>query len=73
MQDLPSCLEEKLEFCVQNSCRLGLLIDPYGETVTVLRPDRPAEAFAGGLVSLSPLLEGLDLTVGEVFGWLRLK
>ena len=64
-------LTEKLTFCVQNGCGLGLLVDPYAETITVFRPDRPAETLTQGPLSLAPVLEGLHLTVEEVFGWLK--
>ncbi len=66
-----SYLTAKLRFCVANGCRMGLLIDPYAETVTVFGPGRPAETLASGPVDLSPVIEGLALTVEEVFGWLK--
>jgi Uma2 family endonuclease len=67
----PSDLTAKLRFCVANGCRMGLLIDPYAETVNVFRPDHPSETLTSGPVDLSPVIEGLALTVEEVFGWLK--
>jgi Uma2 family endonuclease len=64
-------LTEKLTFCVQNGCGLGLLVDPYAETITVFRPGLPPETLIQGPLSLPPVLEGLHLTVEEVFGWLK--
>ena len=67
----PSDLTAKLKSCVANGCRMGLLINPYAETVNVFRPDHPSETLASGPVDLSPVIEGLALTVEEVFGWLK--
>ncbi len=64
-------LEEKLSFCVRNGSRLGFMVDPYSETLQVFRPDAPPRRLDSGPIDLSPVIPGLQLTVEEVFDWLR--
>jgi len=67
----PEQLSEKLSFCVSNDGRLGLLVDPDAEAVTVFRPARAVEVLQHGPISLEPVIEGAAVTVEEVFGWLK--
>jgi Uma2 family endonuclease len=64
-------LREKLSFCVQNGVRLGVLVDPYGEELTLFKPDEPPEVVRSGTVDLGPVIPGLTTSVEQVFGWLR--
>jgi Uma2 family endonuclease len=64
-------LEEKLSLCVRNGCRLGIMVDPYSETLQVFRPDAPPRRLGSGPIDLGPVIPGLQLTVADVFGWLR--
>ena len=45
--DYPRNLHAKMKEWVENGCRLGWLIDPYKETVTVYKPDQEPRVIEG--------------------------
>jgi Uma2 family endonuclease len=57
--------------CLRKGSQLGWLIDPKERSVLVYHRDRLPDLFAG--TDLLPVLEGvsLNLSVEQVFGWLR--
>jgi Uma2 family endonuclease len=62
----------KLLHCIQHGTELGWLLDPLEESVLVVLPEQRVQLLMGETVL--PVLNGIDLylTVGEVFGWLKL-
>lgn len=56
---------------VRHGSKLGWLIDPKERSLLVYQPDRLPDLLAG--TDLLPVLEGvaLNLSVEQVFGWLR--
>jgi len=69
-QSVRKC-REKLEFSMDNGCRLGWLIDPRRKTVDVYRPGRPPERLpADGVLTGGPVLARYRLPVVKLFGWL---
>ena len=64
-------LTRKILHCLRHGCQLGWLIDPIDRVVLVYRGDRLPSEFTGDM--LLPCLEeiSLDLTVDQMFGWLK--
>jgi Uma2 family endonuclease len=62
----------KLLHCIQHGTELGWLLDPLEESVLVVLTEQRVQLLTGEAVL--PVLNGIDLslTVGEVFGWLKL-
>lgn len=60
--------------CLKHGSRLGWLIDPDVRSVLVYPIGQQPELFqkAGDVLPVPDLVEGLQLTVGDLFGWLRL-
>jgi len=58
---------------LENGCQLGWLVDPSDRSTVVFEPGKQPELLRGG-DRLSGW-EGLDLelTVGQIFGWLKLS
>jgi Uma2 family endonuclease len=63
---------DKLVFCIEQGAELGWLIDPDERAVIGYQPDRLPRIYRGA--DLLPVLAELDwqLTVDQVFGWLRI-
>jgi Uma2 family endonuclease len=63
---------DKLVFCLEQGSELGWLIDPDERAVIGYLPDRLPRIYRG--TDSLPVLAGLDwqLTVEQVFGWLRI-
>ena len=60
-------------YCLQHGCQLGWLIDPEDRSILVFLPERQPELLQGS-DRLSVLAEiDLDLTVVQVFGWLKMR
>jgi len=59
--------------CLKHGCQLGWLIDPDDRSVIVFQPQQQPEFFHRKERLM--VLEGveLELTVEQVFGWLRMK
>jgi Uma2 family endonuclease len=59
-------------YCLQHGCQLGWLIDPADRSILVFRPSQQPELFQGSDRPL--LLEEIDLelTVDQIFGWLKM-
>jgi Uma2 family endonuclease len=61
----------RLRFAIRRGTRIGWLIHPIRETVTVYRPRRRAEILrAGDTLSGEDVLPGYRLPINELFGWL---
>jgi Uma2 family endonuclease len=61
-------LKEKMDEYMRNGVRLGWLIDPYGRTVWVYRPDNPVETLDTPVrLSGDPELPGFDLTLDALW------
>ncbi len=58
--------------CLRHGAQIGWLIDPDDHTVFVYQPDREIAIFddPADLLPLPGFAQGLELTVGELFGWL---
>jgi Uma2 family endonuclease len=63
---------KNISHCLDHGCQMGWLIDPEGKTVEVSPPDsrsRTVEAI-DVVLPVPDWAVGLELTVGEIFGWL---
>jgi Uma2 family endonuclease len=60
--------------CLKHGSRLGWLIDPDIRSVLVYPTGQQPELLqkVGDVLPVPDLVEGLQLTVGDLFGWLRL-
>jgi Uma2 family endonuclease len=59
-------------YCLQHGCQLGWLIDPTDRSILVFRPSQQPELLQGS-DRPSLLLEiDLELTVDQIFGWLKM-
>jgi Uma2 family endonuclease len=60
--------------CLKHGSRLGWLIDPGVRSVLVYPTGQQPELLqkVGDVLPVPDLVEGLQLTVGDLFGWLRL-
>lgn len=60
--------------CLKHGSRLGWLIDPAVRSVLVYPTGQQPELLqkVGDVLPVPDLVEGLQLTVGDLFGWLRL-
>ena len=61
--------------CLKHGSRLGWLIDPAVRSVLVYPTGQQPELLqkVGDVLPVPDLVEGLQLTVGDLFGWLRLR
>lgn len=61
----------KILHCLRHGCEIGWLIDPIDRVVLVYRGDRLPSEFTGDM--LLPCLSeiSLELTVDQMFGWLK--
>jgi len=61
----------KILHCLRHGCEIGWLIDPIDRVVLVYRGDRLPSEFTGDM--LLPCLEevSLELTVDQMFSWLK--
>lgn len=60
-------------YCLDHGCQLGWLIDPEDRSILVFRPNQQPELLQGD--ERLPVLAGIDLelTVAQVFGWLKMS
>ncbi|MGK7928358.1 MAG: Uma2 family endonuclease [Spirulina sp.] len=60
-------------YCLQHGCDLGWLIDPSDRSVLVFLRDRQPDVFRGG--DILPVWDAieLELTVNDLFSWLKMK
>lgn len=66
-----SLLESKIKLFLQEGTRVGLLIDPDQQTVTIYRPGIEAEVIENGeIITVPELLPGWELSVSDL--WLPL-
>ncbi len=65
-------LRARCEWYVEHGVRLSLLVDPRTRQVDRFRPGARLETLQGDdQIDFAPILAGLQLTVDELFGWLR--
>jgi len=59
--------------CLKHGASMGWLIDPQERCVLVFRPDRPTEIIddATQTLPVPAFAEAFELTLGELFDWLR--
>lgn len=62
----------KIVFCLKNGTKLGYLIDADDESITVFQPDQlPEVKEKQDILPLLNVLQNWQLTVEEVFSWLK--
>jgi Uma2 family endonuclease len=63
---------KNISHCLDHGCQMGWLIDPGEKTVEVWPQDDRSRILAdqGAIVPVPDWAVGLELTVGEIFGWL---
>jgi Uma2 family endonuclease len=63
---------KNISHCLDHGCQMGWLIDPEEKTVAVSSQDSRSRILAdqGAIVPVPDWAVGLELTVGEIFGWL---
>jgi Uma2 family endonuclease len=60
--------------CLNHGCQLGWLIDPSERSVLVYPAKQQPQVFVSDVrLPIPEFIKELQLTVGELFGWLRLK
>ena len=65
-------LVQKCEWYVAHGAPMALLIDPDHRSVLDFRPGAPARSLRGtDPIDFAPVLPGIQLTVQELFSWLR--
>lgn len=66
--DMLQDLQAKMRGYISNGVRLGVLIDPYGRTVEISRPQKDPELLhAPGTVAFDPELAGFILDLAAIF------
>ena len=70
-QQKPNKVIDNILHCLQHGCRLGWFIDPDDHSVLMFLPAQQPRVLRNERL---PVLEGieLELTVAQVFGWLRM-
>ena len=60
-------------YCLDHGCQLGWLIDPEDRSILIFYPNQQPELLQGD--ARLPVLAGIDLelTVAQVFGWLKMS
>ncbi|MEM9540338.1 MAG: Uma2 family endonuclease [Cyanobacteria bacterium P01_E01_bin.42] len=63
---------DKISYCLEYDCDLGWLLDPEDRSVLVLRSQQQPKLFVGS--DRLPILQEIDLelTVEQVFSWLKM-
>lgn len=70
----PNRVTGNILHCLQHGCRFGWLLDPEDRSILVFQPQRQPELYYLATQHLPVLPEiPLQLTVGEVFGWLKMQ
>lgn len=59
-------------YCLEHGCRLGWLLDPGDRSILVLRPSHPPQLLAGNDQPMTLSEVPLELTVADIFSWLRM-
>ncbi|MGD1944414.1 MAG: Uma2 family endonuclease [Leptolyngbyaceae cyanobacterium] len=61
--------------CLDHGCQLGWLIDPGERLVQVYDPDKRLTSLesAEDILPMPPFAAALQLTVGQLFGWLQVR
>jgi Uma2 family endonuclease len=70
----PTKIIKKILHCLNHGTRLGWLIDPEERTILVFSAGQQPRAFEeeGDRLPVLDSIEGLELNLGQVFGWLKL-
>jgi Putative restriction endonuclease len=60
--------------CLKHGSRLGWLVDPDERAVLVYPPGKQTEIFSAEqeILPVPDLVRDLQLSVGQIFGWLKL-
>jgi len=66
---------KKILHCLDHGCWMGWLIDPSDRAVIVFSPDQKPQIFdeANQGLPVPKWVNELQLTIGELFGWLQLS
>ncbi|MGV0023429.1 Uma2 family endonuclease [Phormidesmis priestleyi] len=66
---------KKILHCLDHGCLMGWLIDPDDRAVIVFSPDKKPQIFdeVDQVLPVPEWVGELQLTVGELFGWLQLS
>ncbi|MDQ2097146.1 MAG: Uma2 family endonuclease [Tychonema bourrellyi B0820] len=64
---------KKIFHCLQNGCKLGLLIDPDDRSILAFLPNQQPQFCEGGDPVPVPEAIPLNLTAEQVFGWLKMN
>lgn len=63
---------DNILYCLENGCQLGWLIDPADRSILIFRPQlQPLVLRGGDRLSVLESIN-LELTVAEIFGWLKM-
>jgi Uma2 family endonuclease len=65
-------LRRKIRHAIEYGSKLGWLVDPFREEITVFRPGRKAQILkVGDRLSGEDVLPGFSIPIDEIFGWLE--
>jgi len=67
----PMQVIKKILFCLTEGTQLGWLIDPADYSIWIFRPEQQPIAISGDKRLLLPNFVALELTVAQVFDWLK--
>ncbi|MGB2924017.1 MAG: Uma2 family endonuclease [Limnothrix sp.] len=69
----PNRVTGNILYCLENGCQLGWLIDPGDRSILAFQPNQQPQLFVQDdeLITLSNIT--LKITVGEIFGWLKMS
>ncbi len=70
----PNRVINKIIFCLNRETKLGWFIDPEDKSVMVFQPERlPEVKYDGDNLPVLSVLGDWQLSVADLFGWLKLK
>ncbi|MBF2004733.1 MAG: Uma2 family endonuclease [Chlorogloeopsis fritschii C42_A2020_084] len=71
----PTKVTANILHCLKNGCRMGWLLDPDERSLLVFPTGQQPEIFQAEqeILPVPDLVSDLKLTVGQLFGWLKLK
>jgi Uma2 family endonuclease len=69
----PTKVTKNILHCLKHGCAMGWLIDPEDRSIVVYPAGQQAVFFdeAAQVILVPEFAQGLELTVGELFGWLQ--
>ena len=60
-------------YCLKHGCQLGWLIDPGDRSILVFQPNQQPQLFIQAEQLITPENISLNITVNEIFGWLKMS